>query len=79
MKVTVKLFGTLRSRVPQYDVTAGIDLVFEDPVNVRQIVSHLGLPEKQIGIVTINEIMARAGDPVPDNALVRIFQPLTGG
>jgi len=79
MKMTVKLFGTLRSHYPEYDHGAGIELESDSKIRVNQVIEELGLPVKQIGIVTINGNLSKAEDIVPDNSEVKVFQTLAGG
>jgi len=79
MKITVKLFGTLRSHYPGYDPGTGIELELDSKTQVSRVIKELGLPVKQIGIVTINGKLSKAEDIVPDNSEIKVFQPLAGG
>ena len=79
MKITVKLFGTLRSYCKRYKHTSGIELETDSEIKVSQVIEQLKFPVSQVGIVTINGKLVKAEDTVPEGAEVKVFQPLAGG
>lgn len=79
MKITVKLFGTLRSHCKGYKHVSGIELKTDSKISVSQVIEKIGLPASQVGIVTINGKLVKACDSVPENSEVKVFQPLAGG
>lgn len=79
MTITVKVFGTLGNHCPGYDHSAGMKIPLKDNMTVRGLIEYLALPVRQVGIVTINGKLAKADQPIPFGADVKIFQPLAGG
>jgi len=79
MNVRVKLLGTLSACYQGSYTSAGLDIEVPVGVTVADLVARTGIPKEQVAIVTINGILAKAGDRVPGNALVKFIQPITGG
>jgi len=77
--VRVKLLGTLPSYYPGIYPAAGIDLDIPAGSTIENLVEILGVPRERVSIVTINNLLAKAGDRIPANGLVKLMQPLAGG
>lgn len=79
INVRVKLLGTLSSccRIPC--PAAGLDLELPVDTTVADLVKGLGIEKERVAIVTINGFLAKADDRVPDNATVKLIQPISGG
>ncbi len=73
MKVTVKLFATLRE-------IAGKEVVLElsDEATPQTALQHLNIPEKEAAILMINGRGARLSTPLKDSDVLAVF-PLVGG
>ena len=79
MRVCVKLFGTLpRYYFGTYPDT-GLDVEISKNTSVAELVELLKLPRKFIAIVTINGMLAKGNEVVPDSAEVKLFQTFSGG
>jgi sulfur carrier protein ThiS len=79
MQVRVKLLGTLPSLYPSDYPEAGLQLELPERTTVAELVGVLGIPPERVAIVAINGMLARAGDRIPENGLVKLMQGLAGG
>ncbi|MDD3620209.1 MAG: MoaD/ThiS family protein [Desulfobulbaceae bacterium] len=73
MQVTVRLFagfriGRFKEETRQYDA----------PVTVKQIVTELGIPEAEVGIIFINGRNASIDQALAEGDALSLF-PLVGG
>lgn len=79
MHVRVKLLGTLSSCYQGPYTAAGLDLEIPAGSTVADLVERIGIPKDRVAIVTINGFLAKADDRVPENAIVKLIQPISGG
>ena len=79
MHVRVKLLGTLASCYRGHYAAAGLDLEVPAGLTVTDLVERLGIEKERVAIVTINGFLAKAADRVPENAIVKLIQPIAGG
>ena len=79
MQVLVKLLGTLPAYYPGSYPATGLALTLPDAATVTDLVTILGLPEDRLAMVTINDVLARADQSIPANAIIKFLQPLAGG
>ena len=79
MKITVKVHGTLRKYIADYDHDNGLVLEFPDDTDAAALIEYLGIPKTKVGIVLVNGDQVKSDAILPDNALVKIFQPIFGG
>lgn len=79
VKLTVKLYGTLDRRVPGYNPETGCTVHLATGATVADLIDHLGLPPRSVGIVSVNGRAGKKVDALPDRALVKVFHPIFGG
>lgn len=79
MHVRVRLFGTLPHYYPGNYPDSGLDVKIWKDISVAELVELVQLPQEHVAIVSINGMLAKANDVIPDNAEVKFFQPLSGG
>jgi len=79
LKINVKLFGTLGQDFPEYDSLKGMELEFPDDARVKDLLTHLEIPEIKGCFVSMNNCMVKKEDKVINNAKVMILQSLAGG
>ncbi len=79
MHIRVKLLGTLSSCCQGTSQSAEIDMEIPAGSTVAALAERTGLSREQVAIVTINGLLAKADDRVPENAVVKFMQPVTGG
>lgn len=74
MKITVKLFATLREnrdKVAIHDIDEG--------TNVKNIIEGLDIPVKDIAIIMVNGIRVKAEEELKDGDVLALFPPVGGG
>jgi molybdopterin synthase sulfur carrier subunit len=74
MKVTVKLFATLRDYGLPYQ-----EIEVAENVTVGDVVQTLGLPDKTPLLIIINGKFYDLEHPVKDNDVIALFPPIAGG
>lgn len=79
MHVRVKLLGTLPSYYEKPYPATGLELDLPGGATIADLVAVLGIPRERVAIVTIDNVLARAEDVIPENGLVKLMQPLAGG
>ncbi|RPH39757.1 MAG: hypothetical protein EHM86_07000 [Desulfobulbaceae bacterium] len=79
MIVRVKFLGTLSALYQGHYTPIGVDIELPLGGTVADLVDATGIERKKVAIVTINGLLAKADDVVPENAAVKFMQPVTGG
>lgn len=74
MKITVKLFATLRKGRFEEKI---MDLPVG--VNIDQVVRQIALPEKDVNLIFINGRNADFNTPLSEGDTVSFFPPVGGG
>jgi len=74
MKITVKLFATLRKGRFEEKI-----MDFSDGVNIEQVVRQIALPEKDVNLIFINGRNADFNTPLSEGDTVSFFPPVGGG
>lgn len=79
MKIHLKLYGTLpRFYVGPYP-EGGLEIEGHIGISVSELVEVTGIPREKVSLVTINDLLAKADDVIPEKSVVKFFQPLSGG
>ncbi len=79
MKIRVILFGTLRKSFPVHDPIYGMEVEIPEGSTVGDLISHIDLPAKKFGMVSMDGNLVKAGNLLKENAVLRVFQPIFGG
>ena len=79
MKITLKLQGTLPQHYQGPYPESGLVVDIADGATVAELADWTGIDRKRIGLVSINNLLAKAQDPIPDGAEVKFLPPLAGG
>ena len=79
MRITAKLFSTLRAFVPDYDPEKGVLIDLPAGATVGDLLRHLGIPDGKAPLVSCNGRMLKSADPLNERCEVQIFQPISGG
>ena len=79
MKITVKVHGTLTKYLSEYDPEKGLDLEFPDHADAATLIDYLGIPRSKVGMVSVNGQQVNSADTIPDQSVVKVFQPIFGG
>lgn len=73
MKITVKLFATLRDIAGKE-----VELEMNEDTTPKDILEHLGIPVEEAAIIMINGKGAKADSSLKDSDVIAFF-PLVGG
>ena len=79
VQLTVKGYNTLNRWIPGYDPETGCVVHMAVQSTVADLIGHLGMPPRSVGIVSINGRAAKKADVFPDRARVKVFHPIFGG
>jgi molybdopterin converting factor small subunit len=79
IRVSVRLFATLRRFFPDYNPDKGIELDVVEGTTVESLIQTLRLPPNEARVVLINGISKKPTDPVKEGDQVSLFTPLGGG
>lgn len=74
MKLTIKLFATLRQG--RFKIQEGI---YPDTTTVEDIVKLLSIPKQELGIIFINGKYAELNTALREGDTLSIFPPIGGG
>lgn len=77
--VTVKLYGALPERFPDYDPADGIVVRLAPDARVRDLNDYLKLTPEDAGVVALDGRVAGPEDILTDGASIKIFQKAYGG
>jgi sulfur carrier protein ThiS len=79
MKVRVRLFGTLRRYVPDYDPEHGLEIEIPDGGKVQDLLAHLEISKSSATVASVNDRIAKMDDELVDGSRVNLIQPAHGG
>ena len=79
MHVCLKLYGTLPLHYPGEYPDSGLDVEIWQDISVAELVELVQLSKEHVAIISINGMLAKANDVVPNCAEVKFFQALSGG
>jgi len=79
MKMTVKLFGTLRQRFPDYRHQQGIEVEIPDGATAKDLLSLLKISESNGAVVAVEGRILKRDDKMQHGVQVYVFQAIHGG
>ena len=79
MKITIKLFGTLSHRFPDYRTDLGLVVELPEGSKVADLLTLLKLPESLESSVLMNGRFLTRETGLTDGSVLQIFQALYGG
>ncbi len=74
MRVTVKLFATLREGRFNEE-----ERQYPDGTVISHVIGELGISEKEAALIFVNGLHAKTGDELHDGDTLAIFPPIGGG
>jgi len=77
--VHVKLFATLRRRYPHLGLGEAMPVDLLEGTTVGQLVEHLRLPEKDVKVVFVNNVVRGEEYTLSDGDKLGMFPPVGGG
>jgi molybdopterin converting factor small subunit len=79
MRVTVRLYASLESYLPEHRQGSCCDLDIDEGTRVSHLVSRLGIPAEAPKLVFVNGVHARQDELLKDGDEVGVFPPVAGG
>ena len=78
IKILVKLYGSFRRFSDEK--TPGLrEMILPENSTVRELLEHLGAPEREVFVITINGTHAKRENLIHDNDVVVFVPPVGGG
>lgn len=77
MRVGVRLFGDFRQYLHETGGRANLDV--DEGVSVRALLDRVGVPEVEVGLVSINGSLAPFETVLRDGDQIDVFSPIGGG
>jgi sulfur carrier protein ThiS len=79
MEITVRLYGALGKGVPGHDPLNGLTLDLPEGSKVIDLIEHLKIPRKKVGIISIDGGLAKDTRALSAGNFVRLYRPIFGG
>lgn len=79
IEVNVKLFGTLRNYLREYNPSKGVIIALDKGNTIRDLVDVLNLPEGEMKLFFVKGLSRKITYQLEDTDEVSIFLPLGGG
>jgi molybdopterin converting factor small subunit len=79
MQVTIRLNASLRRYIPSDAEGSPFLLELEDGATVARVMSHLGIPDRQAQMVTVDGDQADVDTVLAEGQELSLFPPLAGG
>ena len=79
MRVTVKLYATLRRYKPEIPSGAGLSLDVPSGTTVSQIVEQLAIPDGVALVAMVNDKVQKLDYVLADGDTLSLFPPVAGG
>jgi len=78
MKITLKLFATLRDHMKNYH-NGTCEVALQETATVQDVLASFRIPEDIPRIILINGVQKSAGDLLHDGDTLSVFPPIAGG
>jgi len=79
LKLTIKLYGTLRRSFDEYDHSDGLQVVIPDGSSIYDLLAHLKLSPEGLGMIYMDGVPLNMNSQLQDGTLIKVFQPIAGG
>jgi sulfur carrier protein ThiS len=79
MKITVKLFGDLKRRFPEYDQHLGLNIDIPEGAKVADLLALLGIATSPAATVIMEGRVLRSEEGLSPGSLLNIFPVMYGG
>jgi len=79
MQISVKLFGTLSQRFPNYQPDQGLEIDLPDGSRVADLLALLKISDSRGETVVMSGRFSSKDEILIDGSLIQIFQALHGG
>ena len=79
LRVNVKLYGTLSRSFDEYDHLGGLEVIIPEEASIHDLLVYLNLSQERLGMIYMDGRLLNKKSRLKDNALIKIFQPISGG
>lgn len=79
MQVTIKLFGTLGSKVQDYDHHTGIIADVPNHCTPADLLKDLQVPLSHVGLIIVDNRPIQQNTPLSDGMTISFFSLVSGG
>jgi len=79
IQLTIRLFGTLSSKVPDYNHEKGLRVNVADNVTPKNLANELKIPLNHIGFISDGSTAIKFDTLLTDNMCVSFFSMISGG
>ncbi len=79
IRLTIRLFGTLSSKVLDYDHEKGLRVDVPDDVTPEALLKDLKIPLSHIGLISNGSQSIKLGTPLTDKMSISFFSLISGG
>lgn len=79
MKITVKLFGELRKKIPAYQHDQGLELELPEGAKAGDLLVLLNIADPKTTTAIVNGRVMVWGEKLPRDAVVNLFYVMFGG
>jgi len=78
MKITLKLFATLRDHMKNHN-NGACEVALQETATVQDVLASFRIPEDIPKIILINGVQMSTGDLLHDGDTLSVFPPIAGG
>lgn len=79
MEIKVRLYGLLGKDIEGHDPLKGLELVLPEGSRVIDLIEHLEIPRKKVGIISVDDSLAKDTRILSAGSFVRLYRPIFGG
>ena len=79
MEIKVRLYGALGKGIEGHDPLNGLTLDLPEGSTVMDLIEHLKVPRKKVGIISIDGSLAKDTRVLSAGNFVRLYRPIFGG
>jgi len=79
LRLTVKLYGTLSRSFDDYNHLSGLEVTIPGEASIHDLLVHLNLLPDRLGMISMDGRLLNKNSRLKDGALIKIFQPISGG
>ena len=79
MRLTVKLYGTLSRSLDEYNHLSGLEVNIPGEASIHDLLAHLNILPERLGMIYMDGRLINKNSRLKDGALIKIFQPISGG
>ncbi len=79
MRLTIRLFGTLSSKMPGYNHEKGLHVDVADNVTPEDLAIDLKIPLNHIGLISDGNGAIKLNTQLADNMCINFYSMISGG